>query len=260
MMLLEISTLTKHFGGLAALNYVSFCVNQTEIMGLIGPNGAGKTTLLNVISGVYNPTIGRIIFEGKDISGLQPHAVAKKGIIRTYQANVLFKDLNVLDNVKVGHHLQAKAGFLGFFSNSKLARRETEEIENNAKKIIGFCGLEKQQNEFARNLPHGHQKMLGIAIALAAKPKLLLLDEPMTGMNVEEASHVIELIRRLKHEGMTILLIEHDMNIIMNLCERIVVLNFGEKLAEGTPEEIKSNEKVIKAYLGGSEEWAKIGT
>lgn len=186
--------------------------------------------------------------------------MAKKGIIRTYQANVLFKDLTIMENVTVGHHLQIKAGFLGHIFNSKRARQDIEKIINDAKRIVEFCGLSQKQNELARNLPHGYQKSLAIAIAVAAKPKLLLLDEPMTGMNAEETSHAIELIRELRKAGITLIIIEHNMNVIMNLCDRIVVLNFGNKLVEGIPEEIMLNEKVIKAYLGDSEEWAKIGS
>lgn len=250
MALLEVKNLTKYFGGLAALNGVSFEVNKGEILGLIGPNGAGKSTLFNVVSGVFKPTAGSIIFEGESISRLRPHEIAKRGIIRTSQANILFPDLTATENVMVGYHLQTKAGFLGFLLNSATAREDNEQAESEAMKILDFCFLSGVQDELARNLPHGHQRLLAIAMALAGKPKLLLLDEPVTGMNAEEASNTVELVRKLKETGITVVIVEHTMRVVMNLCERIVVLRFGEKLAEGIPEQIQSNQAVIEAYLG----------
>lgn len=250
MALLEVKNLTKYFGGLAALNGVSFEVNKGEILGLIGPNGAGKSTLFNVVSGVFKPTAGSIIFEGESISRLRPNEIAKRGIIRTYQANILFPDLTAIENVMIGYHLQTKAGFFGFLFNSATAREDDEKVKIEAIKILGYCGIASVQHELAKNLPHGHQRMLAIAMALAAKPKLLLLDEPVTGMNAEEVSNTVELVRKLKETGITVVIVEHTMKVVMNLCERIVVLRFGQKLAEGTPQQIQSNKDVIEAYLG----------
>lgn len=250
MAVLEVKRLTKHFGGLAALNNIDFDVNRGEILGLIGPNGAGKTTLFNVVSGVFKPTAGSVIFEGENISGLRPSEIAKRGIIRTFQANILFPDLTVTQNVMVGHHLQTRANFFGFLFNSSTAREDDEKAKSDATKILDFCGLSGVHDELARNLPHGHQRLLAIAMTLAGKPKLLLLDEPVTGMNAEEASNTVELVRKLRETGITVVIVEHTMRVVMNLCERIVVLHFGEKLAEGTPEQIQSNQAVIEAYLG----------
>lgn len=247
---LEVINLTKHFGGLAALNNVNFSVNKGDILGLIGPNGAGKTTLFNVVSGFFKPTAGSIIFEGKNISHLRPPEIAKRGIIRTYQANILFSDLTVLENVVVAYHLQMRAGFFSLIFHSATARKDSEKANNEALKILEFCGLMDVKNTLAHNLPHGYQRLLSIAMALAAKPKLLLLDEPVTGMNAEESSGTTELIRKLKETEITTIIVEHAMRVVMNLCDRIVVLRFGEKLAEGSPEQIQNNKEVIEAYLG----------
>ncbi len=250
MACLEVKNLSKNFGGLAALNNVNFIVNQGEILGLIGPNGAGKTTLFNVLSGTFRPSSGHIIFEGKDISHLKPSQIAARGIVRTYQANILFPELTVTQNVLVGRNLQNKSGFLGFIFDTMSARQDVRDGDSEAAEVLDFCGLAAVKNELARNLPHGYQRMLAIAMALAAKPRLLLLDEPVTGMNAEEISKAIEVIRRLKATGMTVMLVEHTMRVVMGLCERIVVLRFGEKLAEGSPAEIQANQTVVDAYLG----------
>jgi branched-chain amino acid transport system ATP-binding protein len=250
MAFLEIRKLTKHFGGLVVLNDIELNIEQGEILGLIGPNGAGKTTLFNIIVGVYKPTAGSIIFGNEEITGLKPHKVAERGIIKTYQANVSFRDLTVTDNVVIGHHLQVGTSFSGVFFNSSTARKNAEKIKNNTAKTLKFFGLSHKQNELSGELPHGYQRLLGIATAIAAKPKLLLLDEPITGMNAEEASFTVEIIRSLRKAGITIVVVEHDMKVVMDLCERIVVLNFGKKIADGSPDAIRGNKNVIEAYLG----------
>jgi branched-chain amino acid transport system ATP-binding protein len=250
MSILEIKNLTKHFGGLVVLNNVNLNVNQREILGLIGPNGAGKTTLFNTIVGVHRPTSGSIIFDGENISALKPNEIAEKGIVKTNQANVLFRNFNVEKNIVIGHHLQARASLLGNFFNSPSSRKDIEIIRSSSAKILEYFGLASKRNEVAVKLPHGYQRLLGIAIAMAAKPKLLLLDEPTTGMNTEETLQTVELIKGLREAGITIVIIEHDMKVVMNLCERIIVLDFGNKIAEGTPGEIRENRKVVEAYLG----------
>jgi len=250
MSLLEIKNLTKHFGGLVVLNEVNFNVNQGEILGLIGPNGAGKTTLFNTIVGLHKPTSGSIIFNEENISGLNPNEIAEKGIVKTYQANILFKNFTVEENIVIGHHLQTSAGFWGNFFNSSSSRRDTEIVGSSCAKIMEYFGLASKRHELAAKLPHGYQRLMGIAIAVAARPKLLLIDEPTTGMNTEETLQTVGLIKGLREAGITIVIIEHDMKVVMNICERIIVLDFGKKIAEGTPEEIRQNEKVIRAYLG----------
>lgn len=250
MSLLEIRNLTKHFGGLVVLNHITFSVDQGEIVGLIGPNGAGKSTLFNVIVGVHKPTAGSVSFEGDEITGLSPDKVAKRGIIKTYQANVSFKDLTVAENLMVGHHLQAKGGLLGVILGTSTAHRDVKNIKASTTEILELFDLAGKQDERAGELPHGYQRLLGISTAVAARPKLLLLDEPITGMNAEESSFTVGLIRKLRETGMTIMIVEHNMNVVMNLCERIIVVHFGQKIAEGSPESIRANKEVIEAYLG----------
>jgi branched-chain amino acid transport system ATP-binding protein len=251
MPLLEIGNVSKYFGGLEAVSNLDFAVDQGEIRGLIGPNGAGKTTLFNMISGVYRPTSGRVVFKGKDITQLKPHAVAKMGLVRTFQATILFKNFSVLKNLVAGYHLHSKVNFWGALFNTPATVKKERDIEKKAMEILEFMGLSKYKDELALNLPHGHQRALGISIALAAEPKLLMLDEPVTGMNPEETTEMMGLINKIRDRGITVLLIEHDMKAVMGLCERITVLNFGKKLAEGPPEEIRKNKDVIEAYLGG---------
>jgi len=250
MAFLEVRELSKQFGGLIVLKDVNFDINAGEILGLIGPNGAGKSTLYNVIVGVHKPTSGSIVFEGKDITSLRPSQAARKGIIKTFQANVSFRDFTVTENIIVGHHLQVEAGLLGTFFNSFSARKDSEDIRNNIPKILEFFNLTQRQHELAGRLPHGFQRLLGIATAVVAGPRLLLLDEPVTGMNDEESKFTVELIRKLRDTGITIMLVEHDMKVVMNLCDRVMVLNFGKMIAGGTPKEIMKNEDVIEAYLG----------
>jgi branched-chain amino acid transport system ATP-binding protein len=262
MAMLEVKGLSKYFGGLAALRDLYLDVDEGEIRGVIGPNGAGKTTLFNVISGVYPPTSGSISFEGKylfydrprarKVSALKPSQVAELGVVRTFQRAALFHDFTVLGNVSVARHLHAKEGVFGAIFGA--ARRLEKQNEERALEIVEFIGLRHLRDELASNLPHGHQRALGVAIALAAEPKLLMLDEPVTGMNVTETQHMMDLIRKVRDEwGVTILLVEHDMRTVMGLCEKITVLNFGEKLAEGPPEEITENKDVIEAYLGAED-------
>jgi branched-chain amino acid transport system ATP-binding protein len=250
MKLLEISNLSMYFSGLKAIQNFDMGIEKGEIRGLIGPNGAGKTTMFNVISGFYRPTRGNIAFEGKKISRLRPHQTAKLGIIRTFQEITLFKNFDVLKNVMVGCYLKSKYNFWGALSNSAKTRSNEVENQNKAEEILDFMGLLNYRDELAVNLPHGHQRALGISIALAAQPKLLMLDEAVTGMNTEETAGMMKLIQKIRNKGITILIIEHDMKVVMELCDNITVLNFGTKIAEGSPEEIKTNPDVLEAYLG----------
>jgi branched-chain amino acid transport system ATP-binding protein len=245
-LLLEVCNVTRRFGGLIALDDVSFSIDKGGIVGLIGPNGAGKSTMFNVISGFLAPTGGRIIYKGEDISGLKPHRIARKGIIRTFQSNVLFPKLSVLENVLIGGHLMSNLR-KGLLSSSLVPRSEIER----ANEIIELTSLARLRGERAGDLPHGFQRMLAVAIGLSGEPELLLLDEPVTGMNLDEIKEVTELIRAVQSsKKVAVLIVEHDMKTVMNLCERIVVINFGKKLAEGSPNEVRSNKDVIEAYLG----------
>jgi branched-chain amino acid transport system ATP-binding protein len=248
--LLEIKRLSKYFGGLAAVGGVEMRVSESEILGLIGPNGAGKTTLFNLISGFLPATSGEVRFKGETINHLKPHQIAERGIGRTFQQSVLFMGSTVFVNVFTGFHMRYKGGLLRQFLHTAAARQEESSVERETMEILKFMGMTHLKDEVAANLPHGHQRILGICIALATDPRLLLLDEPVTGMNPAETAHAIELIKQLRQRGMTIILVEHDMKAVMGLCDRIVVLNYGKKIAEGLPQEIKENKEVIEAYLG----------
>ncbi len=252
MPFLEVNGVSMYFGGLAANQDLTFSVEGGEIRGIIGPNGAGKTTLFNVISGVYRPSSGAIFFEGAQISGLGPHQIARRGLVRTFQRVAILREFTILENVSIGRHLHAReSGFAAVFGSARQMEKENEE---RALEIVEFIGLGDMKDELASSLPHGHQRALGVAIALAAEPRLLMLDEPVTGMNPTETQHMTGLIRKLRNEwGVTILLVEHDMRTVMGLCEKITVLNFGRMLAEGTPEEITANDEVIEAYLGAED-------
>jgi branched-chain amino acid transport system ATP-binding protein len=255
MALLELKGLTKHFGGLTAVNDLDFSVDDGEIVGLIGPNGAGKTTVFNLVTGVFPPTDGKIYFKGEDITGLRPDQVAKKGLARTFQATTLFQLFPSVINVVIGSHLHAGMSFFGALFSTRHTRRKEKDTLARAMGIINLLELDDWAMVPAQDLPHGHQRVLGVAIALAAEPKLLLLDEPVTGMNPEETIHMMGLIRKIRDEqGLTIVLVEHDMQAVMGLCDRISVLSFGQKLAEGTPEEIQNDKRVIEAYLGVEED------
>jgi len=249
MALLEIKNVAKQFGGLAALNDVSFSVEEGEIRGLIGPNGAGKSTMFKNISGFYSPTKGEILFNGKAIHGKNPNTIAKMGIVRTFQETTLFQELTVFENTLVGCHMSAESSI--FSSLLGLDHEQQRVAEKEALAIMDFMGLSDRKDQLASELPLGSQRALAIAIVLAAKPKLILMDEPFAGMNPEETRQMMELTRKVNQSGITIVLVEHDMKAVMGLCGYITVLNFGTLLAEGRPEDIRQNEKVINAYLGG---------
>jgi branched-chain amino acid transport system ATP-binding protein len=251
--LLEVRDLSKNFGGLAAITRLNFDVSDGEILGLIGPNGAGKTTLFNIITGFFPPDMGKILFEGKNITHLKPHKVAQRGIGRTFQLTTLCIRSSVFVNVFAGFHLNYKVNVWKAFLHFSSARKEEETMKERAMKILEFMGIASLKDELARNLPHGHQRILGVCIALATNPKLLFLDEPMTGMNPEETATLVSLVKKIRDDGVTIVVVEHDMKAIMKLCDRIMVMNFGEKIAEGLPNEIKENKDVIEAYLGREE-------
>jgi len=247
-----------HFGGLAAVSNLDLTIEEGEIRGIIGPNGAGKTTLFNVISGVYRPTSGQIFYRnGEPIGGLTSSKIAKMGIIRTFQRTAIYHEFTVLQNVTVARHLHGRVSIVSVFTGAR-KKIEKENIEK-ASEIVAFMGLGHLENELAVNLPHGHQRALGVAIALACEPSVLLLDEPLTGMTPTEKAHMIELIRKVHQQGITILMVEHDMRSVMELCNYISVLDFGTLLVEGPPVEIQNNEAVINAYLG-TEDIVSIGT
>jgi branched-chain amino acid transport system ATP-binding protein len=255
MAILSVKKLTKSFGGLTAVSNVSMEINRGELVGLIGPNGAGKTTLFNLLTGVYVPSSGTIILDtkGKSISlgGLKPYTICKNGLARTFQNIRLFKDLTVLDNVRIAMHKNVKYGMISSFFHLPSYRREEVELTEKSMELLKILELDHKRDELARNLPYGEQRHLEIARALATDPTLLLLDEPAAGMNPAETSQLTELIEWIRKEfDLTILLIEHDMSLVMKICERIYVLDYGMVIANGTPEEIKTNKRVIEAYLG----------
>lgn len=250
MSLFELQKLTKTFGGLKAVNGVDLTLERGEIVGLIGPNGAGKTTVFDMISGVLRPNSGKVLFKGEDITGLIPHSIVKKGLSRTFQLTSFFGEFTVLDNILIGLHLKADSSIQADLFNTTASRRKTAELRRKAEDIAAFMGLQAKLNEKARNLPHGYHKMLDMAIAIAAGPDLLLLDEPVAGMNALETNQMVAKIVEARNRGITILLVEHHMKIVMEICHLVYVLNFGEKIAMGTPQEISQNKDVIEAYLG----------
>ncbi len=247
--ILKADQLTVRFGGLAAVDSVDFSILEKEIVSLIGPNGAGKTTTFNALTGFLKPT-GRIEFEGQRLNNLRPHQIAEKGIIRTFQITSLFPKLSVLENIRIGHHLQEKQSFFDAIFDTKRKREIEEKTLSQTIEILKFINLTDAKEMIASNLPYGQQRILEVGIALAPKPKLLLLDEPSAGLNDTETQQMMHLINKMRNQGITILLVEHDMKLVMGISDRIIVLNFGKKIAEGTPDQIKSNPEVIKAYLG----------
>lgn len=255
MPLLEISNLSKHFAGLIAVADLNLNVRQGEILGLIGPNGAGKTTIFNMISGTILPTSGKATFKSEDITKLSPHQIAQRGIARVFQGNVLFQNFTVMTNVLIGLHLHTNMGFWGALFGTSYSRSREKVLRERAMEILGLVGLSQKADELVVNLSHGNQRLLAFAIALATKPELLLLDEPVTGMNAEEVSAMVSIIRALRDErGITVVVVEHNMRAVMGLCDRIVVLSYGRKIAEGSPKEIAENPAVIEAYLGAEED------
>jgi branched-chain amino acid transport system ATP-binding protein len=258
MILLETERLTRAYGGVVAVNKVSFSVEEGLITGLIGPNGAGKTTLFNNITGLDQPTRGRVIFEGKDITGYPAHKICRMGIARTFQNIRLFKELTVVENVMIGRHFKTgkhktKGRFLNAFDSYFRLKQEEEAIYERSCEWLDFFDMGSMKDEYAKNLPYGKQRELEIARALATDPTLLFLDEPAAGMNPQETDHLMATIRKIRDLDVTVVLIEHDMKLVMSICDTITVLNYGEKLAEGTPSEIKNNSSVIEAYLGKDE-------
>jgi branched-chain amino acid transport system ATP-binding protein len=246
----EINHLTKNFGGLTAVDDLSITIRKGEKIGLIGPNGAGKTTVFNMITGFLRPTSGSIIFNDENITGRSPHLIARKGIVRTFQLTSVFPNFTVFENIVAALNLTPEVGFWEAMLHTRGNKRKEEQIRNKALEILKFLNLEEYTCRTASSLPHGYKRILGIAIALAAEPELLLLDEPLTGMNAGETKDSIAIINKIWESGKTIFLIEHNMQATMSLCQRIVVINFGKKIAEGTPEEVTNKENVIQAYLG----------
>lgn len=249
-MTLKLENLTKRFGGLTAVDSVSCEVSDHGVTAIIGPNGAGKTTLFNMISGFHVPSAGRVIFGDRDITGANPEDIAALGLVRTFQLVQLFPDLPALENVKVGRHLQTKGGFFSAVIRPSWVRQQEAALDEAARRLLGRVGLAAQAEQQASVLPYGQQRLLEIARGLAADPKLLLLDEPAAGLNSEESRKLSELVRTIAKDGTKVLLIEHDMNLVMNTADFIVVLDFGKKIAQGTPEEIRKNPAVLAAYLG----------
>jgi branched-chain amino acid transport system ATP-binding protein len=252
--LMDIRHLSKNFGGLQALKNISFEINRNEIIGLIGPNGAGKTTLFNCVAGVEKPSSGEIIFDNGErpvsIGGKKPEKVTSLGIARTFQNIRLFDNMTVLDNVKIGRHCRTKSTFFGAVARNRKQREEEASITDNACQWLEFVGLRGLNDEIASSLAYGNQRRLEIARALATEPKLLMLDEPAAGMNPQESRNLMDLIHRIRDKGITVLLIEHDMKVVMGVCERVVVINHGEWLTAGAPAAVRNDPGVIEAYLG----------
>jgi ABC-type branched-subunit amino acid transport system ATPase component len=248
--LLEAEHLEKRFGGLKAVDDLSLSIEEGELHCLIGPNGAGKSTMFKNIAGFHVPTRGSIVYQGQRIDGKQPHTIAEMGIVRTFQETTLFQELSVFDNALVGAHIRSKTNV--FAAVLGLDRKQQRAASDKVMEVLEFMGLVERRDQLASELPLGSQRALALAIALVSEPKMMLMDEPFAGMNAEETSHMMELTRRVRESGITIVLVEHDMKAVMGLCSYLTVLNFGQLLAEGTPDEIRNNDRVIEAYLGGA--------
>ena len=248
--MLRVEGLTKIFGGLTALRDVSFSVAAGEITAIIGPNGAGKTTLFNIVTGIYSPSSGKVFYEGKDITGFPPEKLAVLRMVRTFQGIELFGQMTVLENVMVGLHTKSKSGIMASAFKLPKQIREERHIREQAASWLEFTGITELADVKASNLPFGKGRLLEIARAMALEPHIILMDEPAAGLNSRETSDLAMMIQKIKDSGVTVALVEHDMELVMEICNRIVVLNLGQKLAEGTPREIQENEKVITAYLG----------
>jgi len=249
-LMLRTESVTQRFGGLTAVNQVSVDLYEGEIVGIIGPNGAGKTTFFNVLTGIYTPTEGKVYLDGEEITGKMPHEVAKLGMTRNFQNIRLFSNMTIIENIMTGIYCRKKATVVDSILHTKRHRQEEKETEAEALKYLEIVGLADNRYDMATSLPYGQQRKLEIGRALASNPKVLLLDEPAAGMNEQETLELADFIKKLRDLGYSIILIEHDMRLVMNVCDRIYVLNYGEQIAQGTPDEIKKNPEVIAAYLG----------